>query len=457
MKMHKVFPLLTIVIVSALGGCIGLPKKPTGNPKNYHPPDTGKFAWGISTSSYQYENPDVTKGENKYFSTDWDIMVKQHGAPKKGNALYSWTEFEKDLAALKEIGATHYRFSIEWARIEPRPGVYDEKAIAQYVRMTRALKDAGIEPVVCLWHFTFPHWLYDTKHPTYSNWLHPDYPARWQAYVNRMVHAFGPKIRFYAPQNEPNGQITTAYLVGQWPPRQVLNFGNYKKAIIASAEQFRAAAKIIKKYNPHAIVMSVEALPWWKKSPIDFGNKIYDEMEHNNFDHLDRTYDVCDIIGFNYYYSQVSGPMTYLLAGTHKGPHYTMMGWTIDPKGLYKQIKVVSARYGRPMMITENGIATKDDKQRIKYINDHIGMILLAKKQGYDVRGYFVWSLADNYEWHYGYTANFGLGAMDPKTYERELRPSAYFYRDVIRQNGRNIALPEVKKRKKYSNSTPLM
>ncbi|MEO6053823.1 MAG: family 1 glycosylhydrolase [Chthoniobacterales bacterium] len=455
--MRKNVLLLAIFSIGVFSGCVGLPKKPTGNPKNYRPADTGKFAWGISTSSYQYENPDVRDGEKKYFSTDWDMLVKRRAAPVKGNALYSWTEFEKDLSALKKIGATHYRFSIEWARIEPRPGYYDEKAIAQYVRMTRALKAAGIEPVVCLWHFTFPDWLYDTKHPSNSNWLHPDCLPHWNAYVTRMVHAFGPSVRFYAPQNEPNGQITTAYLVGQWPPCEILNFGDYKKAIIASAEQFRSAAKIIKKYNPHAIVMSVEALPWWKIGTIDFTHAIYDEMQHNNFDHLDRTYDVCDVIGFNYYYSQIAGPMGYLLVGTHKGPHYTMMGWVIDPKGLYKQIKLVAGRYKRPMMITENGIATKDDKQRIKYLKDHIGMIMLAKKQGYDVRGYFVWSLADNYEWHYGYKANFGLGYMNPKTYTRELRPSAYFYRDVIKNNGRNIELPVVKKRKKYSNSAALM
>ncbi|MEO6845685.1 MAG: family 1 glycosylhydrolase, partial [Chthoniobacterales bacterium] len=253
MMTRGAFPLfLGLIVAGMLGGCIGLPNLPTLNNKNYRPPNTGKFAWGISTSSYQYENPDVSPGEKKYFSTDWDILVKKGSAPKKGNAVYTWTEFEKDLAALEKIGVTHYRFSIEWARIEPRPGVYDQKVIDKYVRMTKALKEAGIEPVVCLWHFTFPDWLYDTKHPANSNWLHPDYPARWQAFVKKMVYAFGPAVRYYAPQNEPNGQITTAYLVGQWPPGEIMNLGNYKKAIISSADQFRAAAHIIKAYNPNA-------------------------------------------------------------------------------------------------------------------------------------------------------------------------------------------------------------
>ncbi len=88
---------------------------------------TEKFAWGISTASYQYEDPAVKPGEKDYFSTDWDILVSQHKAPPRGNALYSWSDFDKDLAALKKIRPTHYRFSIEWARVEPQPGVYNEE------------------------------------------------------------------------------------------------------------------------------------------------------------------------------------------------------------------------------------------------------------------------------------------------------------------------------------------
>jgi beta-glucosidase/6-phospho-beta-glucosidase/beta-galactosidase len=111
------------------------------------------------------------------------------------------------------------------------------------------------------------------------------------------------------------------------------------------------------------------------------------------------------------------------------------MGWDIDPEGLYKQIRTVGARYGKPMMITENGIATTDDKQRVEYIQEHLAAIAKAKKDGSDIRGYFHWSLADNYEWHFGYTAKFGLSTMDPKTKERILKPSALYYRDIIREH----------------------
>jgi len=392
-----------------------------------------QFAWGISTAAYQYEDPAVKPGEKDYFSTDWDIFVSEGKAPEKGNALYSWTHFEKDLAALKKIRPTHYRFSIEWARVEPRPGVYNEEAIRGYVAMARKLKEAGIEPVVCLWHFTFPDWLYDKKNPGNSNWLHPLARTRWNAFVERMVRETAPYTKFYAPQNEPNGQITTAYIVAQWPPGMTLAFGHYWKAIDASTGMFRDAAARIKAIKPSAKVVSVEALPWWQRAPLDPGGLIYNTMIHGNTDHLDRIYDVCDILGINYYYSQAPGPISLLAGPSRRGHNFTMMGWRINPEGLYKEIRRVGDRYGKPMMITENGIATTDDDKRIWYMQNHIAAIGRAIRDGYDVRGYFAWSLADNYEWHYGYKATFGLATMNPKTFDRELKPSAGRFSEMIR------------------------
>jgi beta-glucosidase len=399
------------------------------------PKPTEKFAWGISTASYQYCDPAVKPGDADYFQTDWDISVAQGKAPPKGNALYTWTHFDKDLAALKKIGVTHYRFSIEWARVEPKPGVYNEAAIQRYVGMARKLKEAGIEPVICLWHFTFPDWLYDKKNPGNSNWLHPMVRERWNAYVEKMVTATAPYTKFYAPQNEPNGQITTAYIVGQWPPGMNLAFGHYWKAIDASTGMFRDAATRIKSIKPSAKVVSVEALPWWQRAPLDPGGLIYNTMIHGNTDHLDRIYDVCDILGINYYYSQVPGPLSLLAGPYRRGPNFTMMGWRINPRGLTKEIKRVGDRYGKPMMITENGIATADDDQRIWYMQNHIAAIGQAIRDGYDVRGYFAWSLADNYEWHYGFKATFGLAHMDPQTYDRVLKPSAGRFTNLIKAN----------------------
>jgi len=390
------------------------------------------FAWGISTSSLQYEDKAVAPGSKEYYVRDWDLLVKQGRAPVVGNALYSWSDWDRDLAALKKIGVTHYRFSIEWARVEPHPGHYNEKAVQGYVHMCRRLRKAGIEPVVTLWHFTFPAWLTDTKDSSKTNWLNPIARKRWNLYVAKMVEATSPYVNYYAPENEPNGQVLTAYIIGLWPPCHVLDFKGYEAATIASAGMFRDAARIIKRVKSSAKVLSVEALPWWKHGALDPGGLIYNTVMHSNFDHLDQVWDVCDIIGFNYYYSQVAGPVSFLSEGMRRGPHFTMMGWCIDPKSLGKQIRYVGERYDKPMMVTENGIATNSEEKRLWYLRDHIAQVSMAMEEGYDVRGYFVWSLADNYEWHYGYVPKFGLCTMDPTTKARHPKPSAAYYHDVI-------------------------
>ena len=437
----KILPNIAAVVpLLLLGGCAIHPLGPLDKaPRHQAEKLTGyaPFAWGISTSSLQCENKAVQPGDPNYYVRDWDLLVQEKKAPIVGDALYSWSDFDKDLAALKKIGATYYRFSIEWARVEPHPGHYNEKAVQGYARMCRKLKEAGIEPVVTLWHFTFPAWLTDTKDSSKTNWLHPLARERWNLYVKKMVRATAPYATYYAPENEPNGQVLTAYIIGLWPPCHTFDFKGYEAATIASADMFRDAAARIKELKPSAKVLSVEALPWWEHGPLDPGGLLYNTVMHSNFDHLDRIHDVCDIIGFNYYYSQVAGPLSFLSEGSRHGHHYTMMGWTIDPAALGKQIRYVGTRYDKPMMITENGVATTDEKKRLSYLHDHIAQVRKTMDEGYDVKGYFVWSLADNYEWHYGYVPKFGLSSMDSANKVRVLKPAAYYYRDVIRNSNR--------------------
>lgn len=427
---------LSSCTIHPLGPLDKAPKDDAKKLGSYHP-----FAWGISTSSLQYENRDEVPGDKDYFQRDWDLLVKKGKAPVVGNALWSWSYFNKDLEALKKIGVNSYRFSIEWARVEPTPGHYNEEAIAEYVEMVRKLKESGIEPYVCLWHFTFPAWLVDKNNSNKTNWLHPLARDHWNRYVTKMATAMAPYVTYYAPQNEPNGQILTAYIIGLWPPNRLFDFKGYKAAMAASAEMFRDAAARVKEINPNAKILSIEATPYWYRGPLDPGGVIYNTVEHNDFDHLDKIYDVCDIIGFNYYYSQMAGPISLLTEPSHHGPNFTTMGWRIDPEALGKQIRKIGKRYGKPMMITENGMAGHNEKKRIKYLHDHIAQVRKTMNEGYDVKGYFVWSLADNYEWHYGYIPKFGLAVMNPTTFTRELKPSAFYYHDVIEESEKEGAV----------------
>ncbi|MEO8206408.1 MAG: family 1 glycosylhydrolase [Chthoniobacterales bacterium] len=394
--------------------------------------DTGKFWWGISSSSYQNEDRGEVPGSPNYFETDWDLFAKAGRVPKKEERPYSWSNFDKDLDALKRIGVNHYRFGIEWGRVEPQPGRYNEAAIQRYVEIARKLKANGIEPVVTLWHFTFPDWLMTPHKPSRSRWLHPEFQGRWAAYVDKMTKALSPHVRVFVPQNEPNGDLALGYISSVWPPGVLLNVGTYKRAMNESVFSFRKAAEIIHHNRKDALVMSVEALPYWRWTFWDPTFAYYDFMLHVNFDHLDRTADVCDLIGFNYYYTEFADFTVLLALKARKGKNYSILGWVVQPDSLYKQIRAVYNRYHKPIVITENGIATTKDLKRVRYLFNHINAVHEAIADGCDVRGYFVWTLVDNYEWHHGYKAPFGLTKYDEKTGKLLLRPSALLYRGLI-------------------------
>lgn len=400
--------------------------------------ETGPFWWGVSTSGYQTEDKGYAPDDPRYFRTDWDLYIEKGRAPSRGEGTFSYTDFEKDLELLKQIGVNHYRFGVEWARVEPRPGEFNEEAIQHYVRIAEKSRAAGIEPIVCLWHFTFPDWLTNLQNPGQSHWLHPDADSRWREYVSRMMKALKPYVRYYAPQNEPNGMLPLAYIAAHWPPSATLDTFAYKRSMRACVRHFREAAEIIRKERPDAVIMSIQALPWWKKNLLgDPTNLVYNTMQRVAWDHLDGIHDTCDIIGFNYYYSQNATLTDFLYAGRgEKSANYTQMGWIIDPESFYNLIMAVHKRYRKPMAIMENGIGTLNEQKKIKYLRDHINQMRRAMSDGADVRGYFAWTLVDNYEWHEGYNANFGLGILDPTTKTRSLEASGLFYRNTIQRFG---------------------
>jgi len=393
------------------------------------------FWWGTSISSYQNEDMGVAKNSPYYFKTDWDVFAEEGKTPERGSASSSWTHFDEDLKALKEIGVNHFRYSIEWARVEPKPGVYNEAAIQHYVEMAQKLRAAGIEPIVTLWHFTFPDWLYNRYDKSHVNFLHPDVQAHWKVFVQKVVHELKPYVRIYVPQNEPNGAVQLGYLGGHWPPGLLLKPFSYKHALRVSADMFRDAAGIVKQERPDALIMGVYSIPNWRRNWfLDPTFCTYNTMQRQNFDQLDMVQDTLDIIGINYYYTQDAAISAFLNHGQGEvGSNYTQMGWKIVPEGLYDVLKTVFKRYRKPIVISENGLGTQSEQKRIRYFRDHINQMRRAMADGVTVQGYFAWTLVDNYEWTEGYDANFGLTWFDPKTKKRYLSPSAIWYRDFIR------------------------
>jgi beta-glucosidase len=395
-----------------------------------------KFWWGTSTASYQNEDRGEAPGSPNYFQTDWDEYGKEGHAPVRGDdAVFSWTRFDRDLAALRQLGVSHFRFGVEWARIEPQPGKINQAALARYVRMARELRAAGIEPVVTLWHFTFPDWLYDPEAKGRSNFLHPDAPEAWRRHVERVAKAMAPYVRIYVPQNEPNGALQLGWIAGHWPPGLLMRPLAYKRAMEVSAEMFREAAAIVRRERPDAVIMGIYSLPDWRRNRLqDPTALVYNIVQRQNFDHLDKVADTMDVIGVNYYYAQDASLTRFLSRGHGElSSNYTQLGWEIVPEGLFNVLTKVGKRYGKPLVISENGLGTQSERKRIRYLREHIAQMRRAMEAGVDVRGYFPWTLVDNYEWKEGWHGQFGLFSYDPKTKNRILQPAGRWFSAFIK------------------------
>ena len=434
--MQAARPFLILALAS-LAGCVTPPgeyRRPV-EAVVLKPLPKEKFWWGTSTASFQNEDRGMAPDDPMNFRTDWDVFAEEGRTPARGDkAVYSWTRFDLDLKALRELGVSHFRFGVEWARVEPRPGVINEKALARYAGMARQLRAAGIEPVVNLWHFTFPDWLYDKGNKRRANFLHPDAREAWRSHVTRVVRAMKPYVRIYVPQNEPNGALNLGYIAGHWPPGLLLNAFSYKRAMRASADMFRDAAEIIRRERPGSIVMGIYSIPDWHRNHLtDPTALVYNVVQRQNFDHLDMVADSMDIIGVNYYYAQEASLARFLIRGHgERSSDYTQMGWRIVPEGLYNVLTEVHRRYGKPIVISENGLGTQSEQKRIRYLREHIAQMRRAMADGVDVRGYFPWTLVDNYEWKEGWHGQFGLFAFDPENKQRTLEPTGRWFSAYI-------------------------
>jgi len=401
---------MTGLLLLSVLGC-----EPTSRPE----PTGSDFWWGVATSPYQTEDPGPGT-----FSTDWYLCAARGGVDAgRGEGAYSWSRFDRDLEALRELEVSHYRFGIEWARVEPQPGVFDEAAIAAYAERARVLSEAGIVPVVCLWHFTFPDWATDLDRPERNGWLHPQAQAQWPLYVTRITEALAPYVDFYAPQNEPNAAIMAGYFVGMWPPGVERDLGLVSAHTDAAAEHWITAARRIRAGDPGATLITIQNIIAFAPEPWDVANVFTTIGDGYNNDHLDQVAAEADWVGFNYYYRRAASPFPV------PEEHF--------PRGIRVAIEDLSERYRKPVVIMENGIGTENDALRSAYLRAHLRQVEVARDDGYDVRGYFAWSLMDNFEWALGYESQYGLYRVDPDTRDLVPKASAETYRALIRASRR--------------------
>ncbi len=396
-----------------------------------------EFYWGAATASYQVEGG--------IDNCDWAEAARAKRVPPAGRLADHYNRYEQDFALAKHLGHNAHRFSIEWARIEPREGEFDERELDHYRAVLRALRAHNIEPFVTLWHFTLPQWLADK-----GGFEHPDTPALFARYCSTVVDAMGDLATHYATMNEPNVYATHGYIYGAWPPfkrgkilwkkigkedgsseraRSTARFTNFFRYFAVEKNLVNAhiqAYHEIKRVRPNTQVSVV-------KHVHVFDGRGWLNQQRGNLMRYVQTYrfmnqiiDACDEIGLNYYrHTEYGGVRNYLR---------TDMDWKVFPSGIETALKMLW-RYKKPIYVAEAGLADADDDLRPQYIEVQVAAIWRAIQSGVDVRGHMYWSLLDNYEWALGITKRFGLVAVDYEGLRRTPRPSAYRYKEICEQN----------------------
>ncbi len=401
------------------------------------------FLWGAATSAHQVE------GGNKNSWTEWEKVNAERLAREakdkyekwqlekfpemseaenyiSGRACDHYHRYEDDFDIAKKLGHNAHRFSIEWSRIEPEEGKFDEKEIEHYRRVLRALRERGLEPFVTLWHWTNPLWLK-------KNELNKDFSFHFSRYAEYVVKQLGDLVHFWVTLNEPTSVIAAAYLSGNWPPMKknlFLAWRVYKNL----AQAHNLVYDKIHKIFPKAKVGFANIMPFWETAhwwclSEKLVVKVADYFSNRKF--LNMTIGKHDFLTLQYYFHN-----RIVFPGIIKNENRKVsdLGWEIYPEGSYHLLKSLE-KYNLPIYITENGLADADDSQREKFIKEHLYWIHKAISEGVDVRGYFHWSLLDNFEWDKGFWPKFGLVEIDYKTMERKIRPSAWEYAEICRKN----------------------
>ena len=437
------------------------------------------FLWGAATSAYQVEGAPLADGAGPSI---WHRFSHTPGLVANGEngdvACDHYHRYEADVALMRELGLKAYRFSISWSRVFPEgKGRVNEKGLDFYRRLVDALRNANIQPLITLFHWDLPAALDDR-----GGWLNHNI-ARWFAeYASAMYRALDDRQPIWATLNEPWVVTDGGYLHGPLAPghrnwfETPIAAHNLLRAHGAAVAAYRAVGKgrigIVVNLEPKypasespqdkdAVARADAYMNRQYLDPIFFGSypkelaQLYGEawpsFQDGDFGEIRQK---IDFIGVNYYtrgLTRHDDKRMIERAERVKNPRaaYTETGWEVFPQGLTDILVWVRERYGNlPLYITENGAAfydpptadsTLEDPLRVEYLRRHLAAAREAMRRGIDLRGYFVWSLLDNFEWALGYAKRFGIIHVDFETQKRTMKASAKFYKDVIRTKGGNL------------------
>jgi len=410
------------------------------------------FLWGTATSSHQVEGNNTN---NQW----WQWEQDGHTEAKSGLACDWWGgRWKEDMDRAAETGQNSHRFSVEWSRIQPEPGRWDEDALEHYRTMLRGMIDRGLSPLVTLHHFTDPLWLTHM-----GGWETDAVVPLFEKYVRKVVEAFKEYVTTWCTINEPNSYVAGGYVSPSFPPAKKDN----KLAVQVMANMLRghaAAYRAIHQMQLEARVgyawhyrPMLAYRPWW---PLD---RLAANMVHKALNlgfptgitsgvirsplgnaNVPEARGTQDYMGLNYYTMEA---VAFDLRNraelfTH---HFFPQGWDVSPNdaianvptGLFDVVKWATRTFhNMPIIITENGVEDPDDRLRPRYIAQHIHQLWYAVNFNWPVKGYYHWSLVDNFEWERGWSQRFGLWGLDLDTQARIRRPSADLYAEICRENG---------------------
>lgn len=443
------------------------------------------FVWGAATSSYQIEGTgrDSGKGQNI-----WDVFTKEPGRVYEGHtgdiACDHYHRFREDVAYMKELGLKGYRFSIDWSRVLPEgTGKVNEKGIDFYNALIDELLEQGIEPYITLYHWELPYEIYKR-----GGWMNPEIVEWFGQYARLVAERFSDRVKYFFTLNEPQCFVGLGFLQGchapgvKAPLRDTFEMAhNALKAHGRAVQMLRAYGKqnvqigyaptsgmcYPEKETPKDIEAARKALfalpddlsnwtwnvSWWSDPVIlgkypEEGMKKYEKyLPVITDEDMKLISQPIDFYGQNIYNGRC------IRMGTDGRPEEvrrpagfpkTATNWPVTPEALYWGPKFLYERYRKPIYITENGMACHDtvsqdgkvhDPNRIDFLARYLKNLKRAAEE-IDIRGYFQWSLMDNFEWDKGYAERFGIIYVDFETQERIWKDSAYWCRDLIRRNG---------------------
>lgn len=395
---------------------------------------------GVATAATQIEGGDL--------DTNWHRWATEAGRIADGSsparAADHWNRVPEDVALLEQLGIKHYRMGVEWARLEPAPGEFDDAGFAHYREELTRLRDAGIAPLVTLHHFNLPGWHVDA-----GGWLAPDAKDVFLRFVEKVVTELGDLVDEWVTINEPNVYATQSYLYGVWPPGE----RSYRRTIAVLQvliEAHLAAYTLIHLLRPHARVGVANHLrvfaPARRWHPIHrlsaaatghlFQAAQLRALSTGRFRppliqpkgvRPGRYY---DFQGINYY---TRSTIRWIGDGVAANVDVNDLGWEIHPAGLIEVAARVHAAFPGPIYITENGTADNTESFRSRYLYDHLALIAASNLP---IERYYHWCFTDNWEWAEGELPRFGLVHLDYETQQRTIKDSGRFFADIIANGG---------------------